>query len=198
MKKEIILIGAGGHCKACIDVIELENKFKIVGLIDNKKIFIDRYKTIGSDNSLKRIKIKNALVTFGQIKNLSTREKTFKLLKKLNFNLPSVISPLAYLSNDVTLGPGSIIMHKVIANKGAKVGKNCIINTGSILEHDTKISDNCHISTGAIINGGVEVGRNTFIGSGTVIKQNVKIGKFCFVNANKFISKNLKDYSKVV
>lgn len=198
MKKEIILIGAGGHCKACIDVIELENKFKIVGLIDNKKIFINRYKTIGSDKNLKRIKIKNALITIGQIKNLSTREKTFKLLKKLNFNLSSIISPLAYLSNDVTLGSGSIIMHKVIANKGAKVGKNCIINTGSILEHDTKISDNCHISTGAIINGGVEVGRNTFIGSGTVIKQNVKIGKFCFVNANKFISKNLKDYSKVV
>ena len=124
MKKEIILIGAGGHCKACIDVIELENKFKIVGLIDNKKIFINRYKTIGSNKNLKRIKIKNALITIGQIKNLSTREKTFKLLKKLNFNLSSVISPLAYLSNDVTLGSGSIIMHKVIANKGAKVGKN--------------------------------------------------------------------------
>ena len=62
MKKKIILIGAGGHCKACIDVIELENKFKIVGLIDKKKNFINHYKTIGSDKALKKIKIKNALV----------------------------------------------------------------------------------------------------------------------------------------
>ena len=37
MKKKIILIGAGGHCNSCIDVIESENKFKIAGLIDNKK-----------------------------------------------------------------------------------------------------------------------------------------------------------------
>ena len=35
--KKIILIGAGGHCMSCVDVIELQHKFKIVGLIDNKK-----------------------------------------------------------------------------------------------------------------------------------------------------------------
>ena len=40
--KKIILIGAGGHCKSCIDVIEEEKKFEIVGIIDNfrkKSIF---------------------------------------------------------------------------------------------------------------------------------------------------------------
>ena len=35
--KKIILIGAGGHCKSCIDVIENENKYKIIGVIDKKK-----------------------------------------------------------------------------------------------------------------------------------------------------------------
>ena len=35
--KKIILIGAGGHCNSCIDVIELEKKYKIIGLVDNKK-----------------------------------------------------------------------------------------------------------------------------------------------------------------
>ena len=32
-KKEIIIIGAGGHAKSCIDVIEQEGKYDIVGLI---------------------------------------------------------------------------------------------------------------------------------------------------------------------
>ena len=48
-------------------------------------------------------------------------------------------------------------MHGAIVNKNCKIGKNCIINTGSILEHDTNIGDNCHISTGAIVNGGVTI-----------------------------------------
>ncbi len=33
-KPNIILIGGGGHCKACIDVIEQENKYTIAGIID--------------------------------------------------------------------------------------------------------------------------------------------------------------------
>ena len=34
-RKNIILIGAGGHATSC-DVIETTNKFKIIGLIDKK------------------------------------------------------------------------------------------------------------------------------------------------------------------
>ena len=36
--KDIILIGAGGHCESCIEIIEKEKKFKILGLVDNKKM----------------------------------------------------------------------------------------------------------------------------------------------------------------
>ena len=36
--KKIILVGAGGHAVSCIDVIRQEKKFKISGLVDNKKV----------------------------------------------------------------------------------------------------------------------------------------------------------------
>ena len=64
-KKNIILIGAGGHAKVCIDVIESEKKFKIIGLIDNKKKgkFLN-YDILGNDKILKKIlkKIKYAFI----------------------------------------------------------------------------------------------------------------------------------------
>ncbi len=197
-KKKIILIGAGGHCNSCIDVIEQENKYKIVGLLDKSKQSNSKYKIIGTDRDLKKIKknCNNILVAVGQIKDLFLREKIFRLVKKNNFNLPIIISPYAYVSKEVKIGEGTIIMHGAIINKNSKIGKNCIINTGSIVEHDTNIGDNCHISTGAIVNGGVIIGQNSFIGSGTVIKQNLKIGEQCFINAKKFLQKNLKNKSK--
>ena len=45
MKDPIILIGGGGHCKSCIDVIESEGRFQIVGIVDlkeniGKKLFL--------------------------------------------------------------------------------------------------------------------------------------------------------------
>ena len=33
---EIILIGAGGHARSCINVIELSGKYKIAGLVDKE------------------------------------------------------------------------------------------------------------------------------------------------------------------
>ena len=38
MKEEIILIGGGGHCKSCIDVIEQEGKYQIAGIVDLPEI----------------------------------------------------------------------------------------------------------------------------------------------------------------
>ena len=32
--KNLYLIGGGGHCKSCIDVIEQEKKYKIKGIFD--------------------------------------------------------------------------------------------------------------------------------------------------------------------
>ncbi len=54
--KKIILIGGGGHCVSCIDVIEREKKFKILGLVDNnKKKLLFGYKVLGNDTELKKI-----------------------------------------------------------------------------------------------------------------------------------------------
>jgi phage gp45-like len=35
-KSDLILIGAGGHSRSCIDVIEQEGKYRIAGLVGAK------------------------------------------------------------------------------------------------------------------------------------------------------------------
>jgi sugar O-acyltransferase (sialic acid O-acetyltransferase NeuD family) len=194
--KNIILVGAGGHCKSCIDVIEKENKYKILGLIDNKKkgSFL-KYKILGNDYDLKKIynHAKYALVTVGQIKNHSARLKLFNKLVNLNFIVPLIVSPISSVSQYSSIKKGTIIMHRCIVSAGSIIGKNCIINTGAIIEHDVVIGNNCHISTGAIINGSTKIGDNTFIGSGTIIKNKVSIGSNCVIGMKKIIKKDILD-----
>ena len=40
MLKKIVLIGGGGHCISAIDVIECQNEFKILKIIQHTKINI--------------------------------------------------------------------------------------------------------------------------------------------------------------
>lgn len=176
MCENIVLLGAGGHAKSLIDVIEQENRFRILGLVDNAKSGeILGYKILGGDEILKDIKSEcaNAVVAVGQIKSAKTRILLFNKLKALGFNLPIIISPLAYVSKHASVGEGSVVMHYACINAGAKVGANCIINTKALIEHDAVIGDNCHISTAAVINGDVIVGDNTFFGSNSVAKNGI-------------------------
>ena len=197
--KKIIVVGSGGHAKACIDVIEKQKKFKILGIIENikskKKNFMG-YPVLGNDKNLKEIKKKcsNALIGVGQIKNPELRSTIYNKLKNLGFILPIIISPNAYVSNNSKIGSGSIIMHKAVISAGSKVGINCIINTKALLEHDVEIGNDSHISTGVIINGNTKVGCKTFIGSGSIIKQKINVGKNCIIGMGKIIKKNIKDF----
>jgi len=197
--KKLILIGAGGHCKSCIDVIENENKFKIVAIIDKKKkkkllkykVFDEKYL---NEISPKRYSV---IITVGQIKNFKVRERLFNKVKKLGFHLPYIKSPSAYISKHSKIGEGTIIMHGAIINAGSTIGKNCIINTNSLIEHDVVIGDHTHVSTRATVNGNVLVEKKVFVGSRSVIKNNIKIGQGSIIGASLYIKKNLPENSYI-
>jgi len=194
--KKIILVGAGGHCKSCIDVIENENKYKIIGIIDKKKKSLFNYKVFTQSYLNKKLFKNNySLVTVGHIKNYKVRVKLFNKLKNLGFKIPSIISPAAYISKHAVIGQGTIVMRGAIINAGAVIGNNCIINTNSLIEHDVSIGNHTHISTEVTINGGVIIGDKVFIGSRSIIKDNVSIGDCSIVGASLYIKKNLKKNS---
>lgn len=195
MKEKIILVGGGGHCRSCIDVIEQEEKFQIVGIVDLlEKIgqSVLGYPIVGSDADLKALikSFSNVLVTVGHIKSPARRIELFENLKGLGAVFPVVKSPLSYVSPHAIVEAGSIIMHLALVNAGANIGRNCIINTKALVEHDAVIEDHCHISTGVIINGGVVVGRESFIGSGSVTKEYISISQKTFLKASSFVEKS--------
>ena len=181
--QEIILIGGGGHCRSVIDVIELEGKYTIAGIVDKKEFFgedVLGYKVIGCDDDLPNLfqQYKNALVTIGHIKSNALKVKLFNMLKDIGYNLPVIISPLAYVSKHSFIDEGTVVMHQALINSNVKVGKNCIINSKALIEHDVVIENNCHISTASVINGGVLVKENSFFGSNATTKEYIEVNGF--------------------
>ncbi len=190
--KDIILVGGGGHCKACIDVIEQQKQFRISGVIDIPDMIgktIITYPIIGCDDDIPNLteKYKYFLITIGQIKLSKIRQNIFNNLKSFNIFFLLVISPLAYVSPHSRIGNGTIVMHGAIVNAGADIGENCIINTHAIIEHDVRIENHCHISTTAVVNGGAYIGRNSFIGSKSMIREGVTIEKATVISAGSIV-----------
>jgi sugar O-acyltransferase (sialic acid O-acetyltransferase NeuD family) len=194
-KPKIILIGAGGHAHACIDVIEQHGQYQIAGLVGMSEEMHARhfgYSVIATDEDLPQLAkdYQYALITVGQIQTPDHRIRLYQHATVLGFQLPAIIATSAYVSCHAAIGAGTIVMQGAIVNAGAMVGNNCIINTRALIEHDAIVADNCHISTGAILNGNVHVENGSLVGSGCVIKQGITLGERCIVGMGLTVRHN--------
>jgi sugar O-acyltransferase (sialic acid O-acetyltransferase NeuD family) len=201
--KPILLVGGGGHCHSCIDVIEVERAFSIQGVVEQSSdspVQVLGYPVVGVDADLALLleSTPSALVTVGQVKSPTARMILHDLLVSLGADLPVIISPSGYVSTHASVGEGTIVMHGAIVNALASVGRNCIVNSQSLIEHDAVVMDHCHISTGARINGGAEVGSGSFIGSGAVLREGVRVGPNCVIGAGTIVVEDLPASTRYV
>lgn len=196
--ERIILIGGGGHCKSAIDVIRLENRYSIEGILDvSAKMGSELLGIpfIGTDEEIERFARKgfSFLITIGHAECSESRRRLYEKVKGIGGRLAIVISPRSYVSKDTIIGDGTVVFHHALVNTTAIVRENVIINSGSIIEHDAVISSNVHISTQSVVNGKCEVGNGTFVGSGAIIKHKVKIGENCIIGAGAVVHQNTLD-----
>lgn len=196
--KDIILVGGGGHCKSCIEVIESSNEFLIAGIIDIKERVgetILGYKIIGTDDDLLELRkeYKYALITVGQIKSNRIRKVVYKKLIELGYKLPTIIAKSAIVSKYTEIGQGTIVMHQAFVNAGVLIGNNNIINSKALIEHDCTIGNHCHISTNAKLNGNVLIGDNCFVGSNSTFVNGLSISDNVFIGINSLVNKSIDE-----
>ena len=193
MKKEpLLLVGAGGHARSCIDVIEEEDKYLIIGLTGLPTEVGERvlgYEILGTDDDLRKFQkfSRLAFVSVGQVGVSNLRHRLFSELKNTGFKIPTIVSPLAHVSRHSRIGEGTIVMHRATINAGARVGNNCIINSHSLIEHDVSVGNDSHISTSVVLNGGCAIGMNCFIGSNTTVREEVQIGDESIVSMGSIV-----------
>lgn len=202
-KPGVILIGAGGHARACIDVIEQHGRYLIAGLVGMLEEMHTQhfgYTVIATDDELPQLAkdYQYAFISVGQVGSPANRLRLYLQATSLGFKLPAIVAPTAHVSRHATIGAGTIVMHGAIVNAGARVGNNCIINTRALVEHDATVGEHCHISTGAIINGDVIIGAGSFVGSGSVIREGVTVGSGCVVGMGIAVRHEQADRARFV
>jgi len=191
MKDRLLIIGASGHGKVVADIALKLNKWKSVAFLDDDE-------SLQTSMGLEVIgKLTDAFTSidgsdiFVAIGNNATRQKILDKLEAEGANITVLVHPDAIIGEQVELGIGTIVMAGVIINCCTKVGKGCIINTGSTLDHDNVIEDYVHISPGANLAGTVRVGKGSWLGVGSAVSNNVNITGGCKVGAGAVVVKDI-------
>ncbi len=193
---DLLLVGGGGHARACIDVLLADGKWGIRGIIEtdgHQGPSSLGYPVLGTDSDLEKLVDDRTpvFIAVGQLTSPAVRKALHDRAHQSGAIFPAVQSPHAYVSPMANVGLGTIVMHGAIVNTRAQLGKQCIINSQALIEHDAVLGDFCHVSTGALINGGASIGAGCFIGSGAIVREGVRIGDDVVVGAGVRVMKDL-------
>lgn len=143
MKKNLLIVGAGGHGKVVLDIAKSMECYNEIAFLDDKneigKEILD-CQIIGTtkDLALFKDKFKDIAIAIG---NNDVRVSIGHEAIKMGYNLPIISHKSSIISSYSSIGKGTVIMPNVVINTGSKVGELVILNTGSIIEHDCIIDD---------------------------------------------------------
>ncbi len=202
-RPKLIIVGAGGHAKICIDIIRQNNLYEIVGATSNSTDikYVMGVPVLGTDEEVLEKYFADgvhfAVIGIGSLNKLSKRTEIFNRLKKIGYYLPSIIHPKAIYEPSASIEEGCQIMAGAIIGSDVRIKHNCIINSGSIISHDCYLEENIHITPGAILAGNVYVGKNSVIGMGATVYLGVIIGTEVIISNSSNVLKDIPDYSIV-
>lgn len=180
---DIVLLGAGGQCRAAIDFIEAEGCFTIAGIVERPGAEwsdVSGYRVIGTDDDLlapmKRWPA--ARVTIGQIKTPEPRIRVLVAACSTGAYPPVETPPRAYVARTASIKPRTLVMHDATVIAGAQIGDHCHGATGARVKGDATIADRCFIGSGAIAVNGTTTGEGSVAGAGCENLDNLAAGSF--------------------
>lgn len=202
-KKEVIVLGSGGHAKVVIDILHQMINYKIIGVtstnLKHGSLF-QGYKVLGDDNVLPLYKqngIKHVVMGIGGYRDNNLRKTLFKQIKSLGFEFVNVIHPQSILSETSKLGEGVIIFPGAIINTEVKIGDNVIIATGASVDHGTIIENHVLVSAGVIIGANSIIKESALLALGSKVISGITIGSNSLIAAGAVVVNDIRDNQKV-
>lgn len=202
MNYPVIILGAGGHAKALIDIL-LMNNTKIIGITVSKESMRDSnlydIPIIGYDEKILDFSSDSILLIngIGTTRSELRRKIVFEHFMGLGYQFGSVIHPSSIISKMAKLSKGVQVMAGSVIQIGSSIGSNTIINTKASVDHDCKIGNHVHIAPGVTLSGGVVIGENSHIGTGATVIQNIKIGENATIAAGSVVIRNIPNNKTV-
>ncbi len=197
----LLMIGAGGHARVCLDVMVDNDEVMVVGAVSAEGVLSEPLGVplLGTDAQLRDLTQSHAVTTFCvSIGSNVIRQAFSELLTQSGRHITRIVSRSAVISSSAKLGSGVQIMPAAVVTAAAVLGEGTIVNTNASVDHNCRVGRFVHVAPGAVIGGDVTVGNRAFIGLGSRLLPGVTIGADAIVGAGAVVLSDVPAGATVV
>jgi len=193
MSRPIVIVGAGGHGRELLDVVEAVNddasqpdgRWNFLGFLDDgAPDTMGRGPVLGPVGLLVELDVEY-VVGVGdprvrqRIDQMSARQAAV------------LVHPSASVGPDVVLGPGTVLTAGSRVTNHVRTGRHVHLNLNATASHDSVLGDYVTLNPGASVAGGVLLGDGVTIGMGAVVTQQRRVGAWATVGAGAVVVRDL-------
>ncbi len=198
MRPEVVVIGAGGHAKVCIELLRASSipvAFCVGG--DDSGESCLGVPVLKGDHHLGHLRGEGYALAFVAIGSNALRQRLGASVRALGYRLVNAISPRAIISPSARLGEGVAVMAGAVINADSTIADLAIINTSASVDHDCRIGEAAHIAPQCGLAGNVSVGARAFLGIGSRVIPDISVGEDVVAGAGSVIISHITSGMRV-
>lgn len=194
MSKTLLIYGAGGFGIEVLDICHRHPEWT-----EYSPIFIDDFdfdrqvlgiQVISFDHAQNRYRDCNLIIASG---DPITREKMFARASSSQFELPKIIDPTSIISENASVGIGTVVCPYAVIGPRSQVSNNVLVNTHSIVGHDVIVGRNSVLASMVNIGGHAAIGENSMVGMNSSIRPKAKVGNNCLIAMQSCVLNDIVD-----
>jgi len=187
----IIVVGNGGHARACLDAFPAADFSRVIGCTGFDAESRIQVPYLGTDDEILRGFDGDLPLVFVALGDNALRARVTAAVLEQGFSLYTLIAPSASVAPTAIIEPGAAIMRGAIVGAYAAVGAGAIINTAASIDHDCTVGSFAHVAPGSRLAGTVTVGERALIGVGASLIPGISVGADGIVGAGAAVVRDV-------
>ena len=130
-RRGLIVLGSGGHAKVVIRILEALGTWQISGVVtkDPLESFMG-YPVLGDPEALPTLVgqgHRTAAIGVGGYRSNELRRRVYERAVALDVKVVSALHPTAVVSEDTSVGVGSVVFAGAVLNPEVRLGQNVVV-----------------------------------------------------------------------
>lgn len=194
MPEAVAIIGAGGHAKVLIGLLESLGREVAAAYDDDPAKHGRRLLDVPIVGGLAAFRKDLGPAVVGVGDNAARK----RIVSQLDAPWVTLVHATAWVHRSSSLGPGTVVMAGAVVQPDVRIGNHCIVNSGATIDHDCVLGDFAHAAPGANLSGTTTIGEGTLMGTGSATRQNISIGAWSTVGVGAAVVDSLPDHCTAV
>jgi sugar O-acyltransferase (sialic acid O-acetyltransferase NeuD family) len=203
MADDLVIVGAGGHGRETLDIVEAMNdagtgQWNFLGFVDDGEVRQDRLARREAEVlEVSELDPEDVRYVIG-IGDPKTREAVAERMTLAAFVPAMLVHPAASVGSDVRMAEGVVLAAGARATTNVSLERHSQLNVGAVVSHDCEVGAFVTFSPGTLVNGECRIGDRAFFGTGAIVTPGLTVGADAKVGAGAVVLEDVPEGATVV